>query len=62
MHYFKLVEGFKSSDDLSELYTYSDEDFPDGVFIEIGPVFLVVTDFLEQVSIVGVLHHNAGIK
>ena len=35
------------------------EDAPDVIFSEIGLLFLVACDLLEQVTVIGILHDNA---
>ena len=52
MHYFHFVEGFKSWDHL-------DHHFPYFVLLEKGLIFLVVDDFLVEVSIIRILHDDA---
>ena len=46
------VEGAESADDLNE-------DVPDLLLLDVGLPLLIVTDFLEDVAVVGVLHHKA---
>ena len=42
-----------------EALDHLDEDAPDVFFSQIGLLTLVASDFLEQISIVGIFHHNA---
>ena len=46
------VEGTQATDDL-------DKDVPDLLLFDVGFALLVVTDFLEYISIVSVLHNKA---
>jgi len=46
------VEGFESAHDLNE-------DVPNFLFLDVGLSLLVAADLLEDVAIVGVLHHQA---
>ena len=49
MQNLAFVENLEAPDDL-------DEDIPDFLFLDIGLPFLVVTDLLKDVSVVGILH------
>jgi len=53
MHDSQTVERPHASD-------YLDEDLPNDVFRELSLLFLVLADPLEQVAVVGILHHDAG--
>ena len=39
-----------------------DEDAPDIVLLKVGLLLLMLSDFLEKVTIVGILHHNAELR
>ena len=45
------VECAESTDDLNE-------DVPDLLLLDVGLPLLIVTDFLEDIAVVGVLHHK----
>jgi hypothetical protein len=50
---FSFMEGFEASDDL-------DEDVPDFLFFDVSFALLIAADFLEDVSVVSILHYEAG--
>ena len=50
-----VVQSFQALDHL-------DEDAPDVFLSQIGLLTLVASDLLEQISIVGIFHHNADYK
>ena len=52
MHDVQIVHGFEAFHEL-------DEDLPDFCLWEGGVIFLMVTDFLEEVPVVSVLHDYA---
>ena len=39
-----------------------DEDAPDIVLLKVGLLLLMLGDFLEKITIVGILHHNAELR
>lgn len=39
-----------------------DEDAPDIVLLKVSLFLLMLRDFLEKVTIIGILHHNAEIR
>ena len=39
---------------------YLDKDAPDVIFSEVGLLFLVACDLLEQVTVIGILHDYAA--
>ena len=51
---FDVVESSETLDNL-------DKDAPNFFFLEIGLLFLVLSNFLKQVAAVGILHHDAEV-
>lgn len=52
MQNFSVVECPESAD-------YLDEDVPDLLLLDVGFSLLVITDFLENIAVVSVLHDEA---
>ena len=55
MQNLAFVENLEAPDDL-------DKDIPDFLFLDVGLSFLVVTDLLKDVSVVGILHDETKSK
>ena len=51
MEYVHIVQWFQSFYDL-------DKNAPNVIFFEVSLLFLMLGNFLEEISIVGILHHN----
>lgn len=62
MHYPHVMQRLQSSHNLliSLDKHYLNENFPDFRLVELRALLLVLADFLEQVSVVSVLHYNAA--
>ena len=52
MQNLTTVEGTEASHNL-------DENVPNFLFLDVGLSFLVIADLLEDITIVGILHHKA---